>query len=111
MEPSSSRDFTSTASSLQNSTNVLNVSNEVEEKTEPQILAAKRSLITNLALTALCALTNSAIVFLPPDIIPFFAVLVLSSLKGTLPISTTVANFGTVTNVISMYINYVKNYL
>jgi hypothetical protein len=106
MEPTSSQDSTSTTASLPNSSNSLNFQNDDQEKFDAQVLAAKRSLITNLVLTALCVLTNSAIVFLPPDFIPYFTVLILSSIKGALPISTTMANFGTVANVISMYLNY-----
>ena len=105
MELSSSKEFASTTSSIQNSINSPNF-NDDKEKCEAQILAAKRSLITNMVLTALCVLTNSAFVFLSPDFIPYFTVLVLSTLKGALPISTTVANFGTVVNVISMYLKY-----
>jgi len=107
IEPRFSKDLTSTTNSLKNSTYQLNF-NDDEEICEAQISAAKRSLITNLFLTALCVLANSAFIFLPSDISPYFAVLVLSSLKGALPISTTIANFGTVSNVISAYLQYFK---
>jgi hypothetical protein len=105
IEPNFSNCLTSATTSLSNSTNCMNL-HEEEEKIEAQILAAKRSLITNLVLSALCVLTNSAFIFLPLDLISYFIVLVLSFLKGALPVSTTMVNFGTVANVISMYLNY-----
>ena len=69
MELSSSKELTSTTPSIQNSINSPNF-NDDEEKCKAQILAAKRSLITNLVLTALCVLTNSLLYFFPQIIFP-----------------------------------------
>ena len=66
------------------------------ERHEAEVLAAKRSLITNLILTTLCIGTCLAIVALAPAFAPYFAGILFAVIKSALPIFTTIANFGTV---------------
>jgi hypothetical protein len=80
-----------------------------EEKTDAQILAAKRSLITNLVLIGQSLVTGMAMLLMTTEYLPFFTVFTFTILKGALPILTTIANFGTVANVISQYWAYLKH--
>jgi hypothetical protein len=79
-----------------------------EEKTEAQILAAKRSLITNLVLIGQSLLIDMTMTFIAKEYLGLFIVFCFTILKGALPILTTIANFGTVANVISQYWAYLK---
>ncbi len=80
-----------------------------EEKTEAQILAAKRSLITNLVLIGQSLLIDMTMPLITKDYLGLFIVFCFTILKGALPILTTIANFGTVANVISQYWTYLKH--
>ena len=80
-----------------------------EEKTEAQILAAKRSLITNLVLIGQSLLIDMAMPLISKEYFSFFIVFCFTILKGALPILTTIANFGTVANFISQYWTYLKH--
>jgi len=84
--------------------------NDSEEKTEAQILAAKRSLITNLVLIGQSLFIDMAMPLIPTEYLPFFIVFVFTIMKGALPICTTIANFGTVANVVSQYWAYLRHY-
>ncbi len=79
-----------------------------EEKTS-QVLAAKRSLITNLVLIGQFLLTDMAMPFIAKEYLPFYVALIFPTLKGALPILTTIANFGTVANVICLYWAHLKH--
>jgi hypothetical protein len=79
-----------------------------EKKTEAQILAAK-SLKTNLVLIGQSLLIDMAMPLIGMEYLPFFVVFCFTILKGALPILTTIANFGTVANVISQYWAYLKH--
>jgi hypothetical protein len=81
---------------------------DAEKKTEAQILAAKRSLITNLVLIGQSLLIDVTIPLIAPEYLPHVIVFYFTILKGALPILTTIANFGTVANVISQYWAYLK---
>jgi len=81
---------------------------DAETKTEAQILAAKRSLITNLVLIGQSLLIDVTIPFITPEYLPHVILFYFTVLKGALPILTTIANFGTVGNVISQYWAYLK---
>jgi hypothetical protein len=84
---------------------------ESDEQTEAQALAAKRSLITNLVLIGQFLLTDMAMPFIAKEYLLFYVALIFPTLKGALPILTTIANFGTVANVISLYWAYLKHKL
>jgi hypothetical protein len=80
-----------------------------EEKTEAQILAAKRSLITNLVLIGQSLLIDMTMPFIAKEYLGLFIVFCFTILKGALPILTTIANFGTVANVITQYWTYLQH--
>jgi hypothetical protein len=82
---------------------------DLDEKTEAQVLAAKRSLITNLVLIAQSLVINLTIPFIAKKYLPFYTIFMSTILKGALPICTTIANFSTVATVISQYIANYKN--
>ena len=77
-----------------------------EAKRVAQILSAKRSLITNLILSAFLFIAHAVIVMLPPSERLFFSILIFKSVKGVLPILTAIANFGTIRFVFGQYLNY-----
>jgi hypothetical protein len=83
---------------------------DAEKKTEAQILAAKRSLITNLVLIGQSLFIDMAMPLIPTEYLPFFIVFVFTIMKGALPICTTIANFGTVANVVPQYWAYLRHY-
>jgi hypothetical protein len=92
-----------------NSINYPNNKTDSDENTEAQILAAKRSLITNLVLIGQSLLIALAIPIIEKEYLPFYAVFTCTILKGALPICTTIVNYGTVANMISKYWEYLKN--
>ena len=74
-----------------------------ETKRVAQILSAKRSLITNLILSAFLFIAHAVIVMSERL---FFSILIFKSVKGVLPILTAIANFGTIRFVFGQYLNY-----
>ncbi len=82
---------------------------EKERKRLAQILTAKRSLITNLAFTGYLIVTHAIIALLPATERIFYSVIVFSLFKGSLPILTAIANFGTIQSVVRNYWNYLRN--
>jgi len=81
---------------------------DLDEKTEAQVLAAKRSLITNLVLIAQSLVINLTIPFIAKKYLPFYTIFMSTILKGALPICTTIANFSTVANVVLQYMANLK---
>jgi hypothetical protein len=77
-----------------------------EEKCIAQIQSAKRSLITNLLLCGLLIIGHVVITLLPKAESIFYSIIMFTSIKGALPILSTVANFGTVQFIISQYKSY-----
>jgi hypothetical protein len=82
---------------------------DLDEKTEAQVLVAKRSLITNIVLITQSLVINLTIPFIAKKYLLFYIMFTSNILKGALPICTTIANFSTVANVISQYIANYKN--
>jgi hypothetical protein len=72
------------------------------------MLAAERSLKTNLALGLFFLTIISCIAFVANAWRPYFTLIALSAMKGALPIMTTIANFGTVKTIVSQYCDYAK---
>ncbi len=110
--PISSNDFAHQQPSEANVNEIFSITksepkNEDNLKSQ-QILSAKRSLQTNLALVTLFISVLVFLYFIPNR--PFFSGLMYSMLKGALPIFTTIANFGTIRSVIRQYYEYLKNF-
>ena len=80
------------------------------EKIQAQIAAAKRSMITNLILGGIFCFFGALAMFIPSHLRPFFASTIFSFFKATMPIFTTIANFGTVQFVLSQYWHSYQNY-
>jgi hypothetical protein len=74
---------------------------DFEDLKMKQLFAAKRSLETNLFLISLFAFIFLSIILLPKR--EFYTIIVFSTMKGSLPIFTTMANFGTIQTVFSDY--------
>jgi len=82
------------------------LSRKNEEKLKAQILCAKRSLITNLFCCLLFIVGHAVVVFLPTDVRIQISVIIFTTVKGAMPILTTISNFGTVQSVIFQYWEY-----
>ena len=80
--------------------------NETDDLTERQLLAAKRSLKTNLLLIFAFVFVYGIAILLPRREI--FCLIVLSVMKGAMPIFTTIANFGTIQSVVLQYRDFFK---
>ena len=76
-----------------------------DEKIVAQVLAAKRSLVTNLGMIVVIGVVDvvMAMPVVPKDFYPFFTVVVFTTLKAAQPIVTTVANFAPIINLLSQY--------
>ena len=84
------------------------VHSEEGDRHDAEMLAAKRSLITNIVFLSLTVVINIGLYFTAANVRPFFSAVVLSVLKGALPICMTITNFGTVQFVIVQYWQYLK---
>jgi len=84
------------------------LSRKNEEKLKAQILCAKRSLITNLFCCLLFVFGHAMVVLLPTDVRIYISVIIFTTVKGAMPILTTIANFGTVQSVVSQYWEYFR---
>jgi len=78
------------------------------EKTKSQISAAKRSNKTNLILGILFFAIFTLATFIPKKIRPYFVSFIFSVMKTSMPVFTTIANFGTIQFVLTQYWNYIK---
>ena len=82
------------------------------EKNKAQIVAAERSMSTNLVVGGwFCLFLVIQIVIVPKSLREHVGLIVCSAMRGVLPIFTTIANFGTVRFVVSQYWNAVKKVL
>ena len=82
---------------------------KTEEKQKAQILCAKRSLMTNLLCCLLFIVGHIMVVLLPTDVRIYISVIIFTTVKGAMPILTTISNFGTVQSVIFQYGQYFQN--
>ena len=73
------------------------------DKIQAQFRAAKRSMITNLILTAIFILLMSLVLLIPVSVRQVCMEVMLSFTKVAMPIMTTIANFGTVQFVVRQY--------
>jgi hypothetical protein len=79
-------------------------------KNEAQISAAKRSNKTNLILGILFFAMFTIVTLTPKQIRPYFASFIFSVMKTSMPVFTTIANFGTIQFVLTQYWNYFKQF-
>jgi hypothetical protein len=89
------------------SSNNANVSIENDSNEKSEIVAAARSLKTNILLTSAFILIFVCLAFLSD----YYNVLICSTLKGMVPILTTIANFGKIQTVLLLYCQNAKNQL
>jgi hypothetical protein len=75
------------------------------EKVMAQVSAAERSIKTNLFLGTIFIIAMSCSIFVADQWRNHFYTIVLMSIRGTMPILTAIANFGTVKNVALNYWN------
>ena len=73
-----------------------------------QVVAALRSMVTNLVLTLIFILVFGIMMLCSTSNRRYYSVIVLNCLKGALPIFTTIANFGTVRFVVLQYWQYLS---
>ena len=79
------------------------------EKTEAQILAAKRSMLTNFILGSIFFLFVISVLSISPMWRPACFAFLFLFMRIALPIFTTIANFGTVQFVLKQYWNGIQN--
>ncbi len=79
-----------------------------QKKCQAQILAAQRSLQTNLVLGGLFCITFCIVLFVSKGLRVYLTVILFSVMKAAMPLLTTLVNFGTVQSVAGQYWNYVK---
>jgi hypothetical protein len=77
-----------------------------EEKTKAQLTAATRSMITNGILGATFLFLWITIMFIPDFWRPYFFVILFSVMRGSMPLMTAIANFGTVKSVAMQYLGF-----
>jgi pentapeptide MXKDX repeat protein len=77
-----------------------------EEKTKAQLTAATRSMITNGILGATFLFLWITIIFIPDFWRPYFFVILFSVMRGSMPLMTAIANFGTVKSVALQYLGF-----
>jgi len=79
-----------------------------QKKCQAQILAAQRSLQTNLVLGGLFCITFCIVLLVSKSLRVYLTVILFSVMKAAMPLLTTLVNFGTVQSVAGQYWNYVK---
>ena len=77
-----------------------------EQKFEAQIEAATRSIHTNMFLIAMFIISQILIIWFKKETRAFYAAIIFTTLKGVLPIFSTICNFGTIQSVIMEYYKY-----
>jgi hypothetical protein len=82
---------------------------EEDDNCKAQILAAKRTLTTNAVLSTIFLVVFALMMICSTSNRRYYSVVVLTILKGALPIFTTIANFGTVQFVITQYWHYIES--
>ena len=68
-----------------------------------------RSIETNLVLVVIFVVVYGAFIFMSGKVRQSYSLFAFSTLKGLLPICTTIANFGTVHSVMIQYCQYFKS--
>ena len=81
---------------------------QAEERRQAEIRAAKRSIETNLILVVVFFVVYGAFVVMSSDLRQNYSLFAFSTLKGLLPITTTIANFGTIHSVLLQYWSFFK---
>ena len=76
-----------------------------EEKSRAQLAAATRSIRTNLILGAIFISVLSILLLVPAFWRPYFFVVVFTVMRGSMPMLTAIANFGTVKFVALQYLD------
>jgi hypothetical protein len=84
---------------------------EEELKTRAQLAAATRSMKTNLILGTMFVLVLSTLMLVPDFWRPYCYVVVFTIMRGTMPLLTAIANFGTVKFVAVQFLDYVCHIL
>ena len=79
-----------------------------QKKCQAQILAAERSLHTNLVLGVLFFITFCTLMFVSKSLRVYLTVIIFSVMKAAMPLMTTLANFGTVQSVACQYWDYIS---
>ena len=104
------------ATSKEDVSNVLNDADaddvlrvQAEERRQAEIRAATRSIETNLVLVVIFVVVYGAFIFMSGKVRQSYSLFAFSTLKGLLPICTTIANFGTVHSVMIQYCQYFKS--
>lgn len=82
---------------------------QAEERRQAEIRAATRSIETNLVLVVIFVVVYGAFIFMSGKVRQSYSLFAFSTLKGLLPICTTIANFGTVHSVMIQYCQYFKS--
>jgi hypothetical protein len=82
---------------------------EEDDNCKAQILAAKRTLTTNAVLSTIFLAVFALMMICLTSNRRYYSVVVLTILKGALPIFTTIANFGTIQFVIMQYWHYIES--
>jgi hypothetical protein len=82
---------------------------EEDGNCKAQILAAKRTLTTNAVLSTIFLVVFAVMMVCSTSNRRYYSVVVLTILKGALPIFTTIANFGTIQFVIMQYWHYIES--
>ncbi len=77
-----------------------------EEKTKAQLIAATRSMKTNGILGATFLFLWITIMFIPDFWRPYCFVILFSVMRGSMPLLTAIANFGTVKSVALQYLGF-----
>ena len=77
-----------------------------EQKFEAQIEAATRSIHTNMFLIAMFIISQILIQLFKKETRSYYVAIIEVTLKGVLPILSTICNFGTIQSVIMEYYKY-----
>ncbi len=77
-----------------------------EEKTKAQLTAATRSMMTNGILGGTLIFLWITIMFIPDFWRPYVHVILFSVMRGSMPLMTAIANFGTVKSVALQYLGF-----
>ena len=79
------------------------VAAQLEERRQAEIRAAKRSIETNLFLGLAFLIVYGIFILMSNKLRQSYSIIAFSTLKGLLPIFTTITNFGTVHSVLLQY--------
>ena len=80
-----------------------------DEKIRAQLTAATRSMKTNLTLGVIFIVVLIIFLLVPDVWRPYFIAIVFTVMRGSMPILTAIANFGTVKFVALQYLAYIQD--